>query len=363
MAGFMMLIDLLFILLFLTAFIKMKIVKPIREFNNDYLSQKSSNSYRGIFALIVILHHIAQRVSGGIMPPDFTRVGYLAVSVFFFLSGYGLQKKNLSDETYIHTFLLKRIPTILIPYAIMSFAYWLLYALLGDARSLSVVLHNFIKNGDPIVWFSWYVVCILVFYFAFYILMKIFKSNKKGMVLGGIIYYIIYVAICRSLSFGLWWYSTLLLAVFGIFWASYEQKILGFLKKYYVPVLLFCLISFLVLAKYKWTIYWSIPSLWTELALVIALAFLFVTVTIILSLKVRFGNRFLDFLGKISFEIYMAQGAVMLLTKNEYINISNDFYWAILVLSGSFLSAFIFNKIFLFVLKKFSVLVAKLYNK
>lgn len=358
-----MLIDLLFILLFLTVFYKIKIVSPIREFNGDYLSQKSSNSYRGIFALIVILHHIAQRVSGGILPPDFTRVGYLAVSVFFFLSGYGLQKKNLSDKTYSHTFLLKRIPAILIPYTIMSFIYWILYALLGDVRSLSVVLHNFIKNGDPIVWFSWYVVCILVFYFAFFVLMKIFKSNKKGMVLGGILYYILYVFICRSLSFGLWWYSTSLLAVFGVFGASYEQKILAFLKKYYVFVLSFCWISFLTLAKYKWTIYWSMPSLWTELALVVVLAFLFVSVAILLSLKVRFGNKFLDFLGKISFEIYMVQGALMLLTKNGYINISNDFYWAILVLAGSFLAAFLLNKLFSFILKKFSVFVAKLYNK
>ncbi|MBQ3181568.1 MAG: acyltransferase [Clostridia bacterium] len=358
-----MLIDLLFILLFLTIFIKIKIVKPLSEFNNDYMSKKSSNSYRGIFALIVILHHIAQRVSGGVLPPDFTRVGYLAVSVFFFLSGYGLQTKNLSDPTYSQGFLLNRIPTILIPYVIMSFIYWLLYALLGDVRSLSVVLHNFIKNGDPIVWFSWYVVSILVFYFAFYVLMKIFKSNRRGMIFGGILYYIIYVFICQKLSFGLWWYSTSLFGVLGIFWASYEQKILLFLKKYYLLVLLPCWVLFFVLAKYKWTIYWSMPSLWTELVLVIVLAFLFLTGITALSLKVRFGNRFLDFLGKISFEIYMVQGALMLLTKNEHIYINNDFYWAVLVLSGSFLSAFMLNKLFSFILKKYRILIENILNR
>ena len=354
-----MLLDLLFVFLFGITLWKIKIITPLNKFNDNYMSIKTCNSYRGFFALIVILHHISQRVTSGALAPDFTRIGYLAVSVFFFLSGYGLQKKNLSCENYSRGFLLKRIPAILIPYIIMTFLYWLTYALLGDVRSFSVVMDNFIKNGDPIVWFSWYVVCILVFYFVFFALMKLFGKNRLGMVLGGIAYYIIYVILCRALSFGLWWYSTALLLIVGILLASYEEKILRFSKKYYLVIFWACWVLFFILKTFKWTIYWSIPSVWTELTLIILLSTLFVSGVVLSSLKLRFGNNFLDFLGKTSFEIYMVQGLIMLLSKNNYFNIKNDFLWAGFVVVGSILSAFLLNKLFLLILKQYTKIIVK----
>ena len=352
-----MYLDLLVILFLGISLWKTKLLTPSNSFNDDYMSIKNCNSYRGLFALIVILHHISQRVSGGVLLPDFTRVGYLAVSIFFFLSGYGLQKKNLSDSTYSRAFLLKRIPTILIPYLIMSIIYWLVYALLGDVRLLTVVIDNFIKYGDPIVWFSWYVVSIMSFYFGFFVLMKLFKKHRLGMVLGGVIYYIIYVFICQKLSFGLWWYSTSLFPVLGILWASYEDKILNFIKKRYAVLLPVALASFIVLAKFKWSIYWGMPSVWTELILIIVLAFLFIVICLISSLKLNFGNKILDFLGKISFEIYMAQGLFMLLFRNARFRIESDFLWSIAVIAGSFILAFLLNRLFAFILKKYKALI------
>ena len=161
-----MLLDLLVLLLLAVTLLNIKIVKPITAFNDECLSLKSCNSYRGMFALVVILHHISQRVTCGYLLPDFTRVGYLAVSVFFFLSGYGLLKKHLSDDNYSRGFLQKRIPTILIPYILMTVLYWCVYAVLGDVKSIEFLWNDFLKNGNLIVWFSWYVVAILLFYLA-----------------------------------------------------------------------------------------------------------------------------------------------------------------------------------------------------
>ncbi len=358
-----MLLDLLFVVLLFMALLKTKLFMPLKNFNDEFMSVKNCNSYKGFFALIVILHHISQRVSNGFLPPDFTRVGYLAVAVFLFLSGYGLQKQNLSKPDYSRGFLLKRIPAILIPYMVMTLIYWLIYALLGDVRSFGTLWHNFIVNGDPIVWFSWYVMCILYFYIAFYFLMKIFKTSRVGIVFGGIAFWILYIFICSKLGFGLWWYQTSFVFVLGIVFSSYEEKILKFIKKYYVKILLLSLAFFIVLAKRKWEIYWLIPSLKTEFLLVALLAFLFILSFFTLTLKFKTNNKFLDFLGKISFELYMVQGALMLLLRNEQIYIQNDFYWSVLVLVGSLLFAFVLNTFFSYILKKYSYLVAKLYNK
>lgn len=358
-----MLLDLLFILLLSVLLSKTKLVMPLNTYNDDFMSIKNCNSYKGFFALIVILHHISQRVSLGALPPDFTRVGYLAVAVFLFLSGYGLQKKNLSDPSYSRGFLLKRIPAILIPYIIMSLIYWLIYAFLGDVRSFDTIWHNFIVNGDPIVWFSWYVICILYFYIVFYFLIKIFRNNRTGTILGGIVFCILYIFICSRLGFGLWWYQTSFVFVIGVVFSSYEENILKFIKKYYPVTLLLSLTFFIVLAKHKWEIYWLTPSLKTEFLLVAVLSFLFILCFFALTLKLRVNNKILDFLGTISFEIYMVQGALMLILRNDRFGIQNDVFWSVLVIIGSFLSAFLLNKFFVFVLKKYSVLIAKSYKK
>ena len=358
-----MILDLLFIALLFLVLSKTKIIIPLNTYNDDFMSVKNCNSYKGLFALIVILHHTSQRVSTGTLPPDFTRVGYLAVAVFLFLSGYGLQKQNLKNSEYSNSFLLKRIPAILIPYITITLIYWIIYALLGDIRSFGTLWHNFIVNGDPIVWFSWYVVCVLYFYPVFYILMKIFKNNKAGIVFGGIAFCILYIFICTKLGFGLWWYQTSFVFVFGIVFSSYEKNILKFIKKYYPLVLLLSLTFFIVLAKHKWEIYWLIPSLKTEFLLVAILSFLFIVSIFTLTMKLSINNKILDFLGKISFEIYMLQGALMLLLRNEQIYIQNDILWTVLVLTGSLVCAFLFNKFFSLILKKYLNFVAKLYKK
>lgn len=356
-----MILDLLVVLLLAVTLWKIKPVKPIKEFNDSYLSVTTSNAYRGIFALIVIFHHLAQRTTGGYLMPDFTRIGYLAVAVFFFLSGYGLQKKNISDQAYSRGFLIKRIPTILIPYIIMCVLYWGTYALLGDVRTLSSIWNNFIKYGDPIVWFSWYVISIIVFYLAFYLLMKIFKRHHLGTILGGIAYFIVYVFLCKKLSFGSWWYTTALLPVLGIVWATYEKQILKFVRKSYFALLPLLLLAFVALSLYKWTIYWSVwPSAWFELILTIVSSLLFVVTAVLLSLKLKIGNKILDFLGSISFEIYMTQGLSMLLLRNDYIKIANDSIWSVAVILVTVVLSFFLHKLFSFLLKKYNSSIKKI---
>jgi hypothetical protein len=65
---------------------KARIIKPIHNLNTEnYLSIDTCQSYRGIFAIVVVFHHLAQRTECGGVFYFFTKVGYLAVAVFFFL--------------------------------------------------------------------------------------------------------------------------------------------------------------------------------------------------------------------------------------------------------------------------------------
>lgn len=354
-----MILNFLVILLLAVTFYKIKITLPFSALDGECMSVSSCNSYRGFFALVVILHHIAQRTSPPVLLEDFLRVGFLAVSVFFFFSGYGLQKKNISDPQYSHGFLIKRIPTVLIPYTIMSFVYWGEYALLGDFRTIADVWHNFIAYGDPIVWFSWYVVSILVFYFAFYLLMKICRKNNLAMLAGGIIYYALYVWTCRKLGFGIWWYNSAFIPVFGIMWATYEKQIFALCKKIYFIITPILWIIFVLITRNQYTLIERINSPFGELIVNAVMSALFVIALVLTSMKIRPENKILSFLGSISFELYMTQGLVMMGLRNDFIRIENDSLWGVSVVALSIPLAFLFNRLFSLILKKYKILLAK----
>ena len=145
--------------------------------NEEYLSLKTCNSIRGILALIVLFHHIAQRINSGYLFSEFTKFGFLPVSVFFFFSGYGLMKKHISEANYSKGFIKKRIPSLLIPYLIVIFLYWLMYACYGEVYSFADML-DILSRGYIIASASWYIVDIIILYFVFYLSMKLFKKNN-----------------------------------------------------------------------------------------------------------------------------------------------------------------------------------------
>jgi probable poly-beta-1,6-N-acetyl-D-glucosamine export protein len=59
----------------------------------NYLSRENTNILKGICAVMVVLHHVCSRTgtfSEIGLGPIYTAMGYWAVSVFMFVSGYGL---------------------------------------------------------------------------------------------------------------------------------------------------------------------------------------------------------------------------------------------------------------------------------
>ncbi len=88
------------LLLLLLLLLKAKAVRPLSGFNEDYLSLDTGKALRGFFALVVVFHHLAQQTETGLLFHRFTHAGYLCVAVFFFLSGYGLQRSHMNSPRY-----------------------------------------------------------------------------------------------------------------------------------------------------------------------------------------------------------------------------------------------------------------------
>lgn len=327
--------------LFITILYKVQLAPP-KTINGDHLSVQSAAMLRGLFAMVVVCHHLAQNTSAGITFRHFAYVGYLAVAVFFFFSGYGLQKKYMRDASYSQQFLQRRIPTVLIPYAIMTAVYWLAYAVRGEVYSLADVVRS-LWNGSPLDGNSWYIINILVFYFVFWILMHICKRRYAAMIAGAFVYCVAWVFLCRMLSYGGWWYNSTHLLVLGMLWAYKEEKIYPVLKKYDFLIVPFGIVLYVV----------SVFHLLSDMLC----AVLFVLSVLLLTMKFRVGNRALRFLGGVSFEIYMVHGLFILLLKDSPLRTEIPLLWCCTIILCAVASAYFLHRLFRLILAKYRALL------
>ena len=311
--------------------------------NEEYLSKDNCNYYRGIFAVAVILHHVAQRTTSGFIFHDaFCNIGPLCVAVFFFISGYGLQKSYSSSTSYSECFLFRRLPNVLFPYICITIICWAEWLLFGTFYSLKDVIVA-IVYGNPIVPFSWYIITITAFYVFFWMLMKLCPKPSFLMIIGAAIGYILYALFCIKMGYGSWWYITVPAVVLSMFWALYEKEILYILQKnswLYWMVYITSALGFLVLLFKFDVIYSTFEFKRFGTILVIMRNLLFVFNLVLFMMKFKIGNRVLAFLGEISLELYLAQGVFI---EGPHWGIQNEFVWCLYVLFATIVAAYIFH--------------------
>ena len=353
-------IDVVILILFLLLFYKSKLFNPIKKsFNDEYLSIDTSNALKGIFSIIVILHHLSQKVD--INTTLFIRlkfIGFFAVAIFFFLSGYGLQKQLINKEGYNKKFLLKRLPSVLFPYILYTFIYYIMYYILGTKFSFSDIFTS-IYHGNPIVDYSWYIISILLFYIFYSLLIKVFKKEYLLICIGCLVYNYLYIKLCIKLDFGNYWYFCTHLITIGVLLATYEKYIINFIKKFYLIIFPITLIIFILLFnKLSNILIYYIPMDKNQLLILIMLnALFFVILVLLILLKLKIGNKLTINLGKMSLELYLTQGILMNILRSKFITIDNNILYMIYTFIGTIIIAFIINKLDKFILKKYKKMI------
>ncbi len=351
------LIDVLPLILCGIFFWQLRPIGPLSQMNEAYISKETGNDYRGLFAVVVLFHHLAQRTHSGLLFRSFYDVGYLAVALFFFYSGYGLQKSYMAKkEAYRSHFLIKRLPPVLLPYAAVTFLFWLMNRAAGYRPTVLYILST-ILQGEPMVLFSWYIVSILLFYVVFWLLMMICRNHYRRMIAGGCIWYVLYVICCMRADFGCWWYNASPLLIVGMAWAVYEKQILKLISICYSKMTVAVWILFIPLYMLAFSLKDSEAYENRLFLLHIAAAVLFVIGINLFSLKIRIGNPVLRFLGHISLEIYLVQGLLIEGLRNGTVFIESETLWAALVVGGSVILAFLLHALLRPVLQRSAALV------
>lgn len=337
--------------------------EPARPFSSalheDFLTPASGKALRGVLSMVVLLHHLSPKVGGILLFPVFSKLGYLTVSVFFFLSGYGLMKQYMGRPGYSRHFLLRRLPAVLFPYLLATALYWLLNRILGISLSLQNVI-NELRAGTPIVSASWYIICITLFYIGFRVLMLLCGKHYGWMLPGSLVWCGLYIRFCLRSGYSSWWYNTAPVLSLGIAWALREEAISRFFRKHYskaapaIFLIFSCVYGLkLYLNSRVWTDLVHIPLTWLA-------ASLFTVCVLLVLMKLRLGNPLLQRLGGISLELYLCHYLFITLLRSELIFLANDFLYVCAVIFCSVAFAWVYHQINAAILSRYNKLLKKL---
>ncbi|MBQ3061693.1 MAG: acyltransferase [Lachnospiraceae bacterium] len=346
-------IDILVILLAFLCVGKIKI-SPKMEFNDDYLCMNDCNRIKGLFAIVVVLHHLSQKTSQGVLLQSFENVGYLAVGVFFFISGYGLIHSLTNKKEYLKGFLSKRLSAVIRPYIIIYLVFFLVHSLINGKLLSLENIYIIDKKGDTFVAYSWYVFVIIALYIMFYLLAKLFGNRKVFIVIGSLIFEILWIYICiYQLGYGSWWCNTVLCFSVGMLWKLYEECINRAIRKRYIIVLsITFILFFLVYGMYKSpTVVQFIKDHIIDNNVVIftmwrsCVSIIFVILVALLGVKIKLGSYFLEKVGHVSYEMYLTQGIFFLVFEQKLPE--NELVYGILIVGFTVVGAYLlklFNK-------------------
>lgn len=299
------------------------------------LDIKSSVFLRGALSILIILHHLQYSVS---LPyfSIFKSLGAPAVSIFFFLSGYGLMYSYLrNSNTYITSFWKNRFPKIIIPFVLVSIFYFIL-KYFDQGKINDQIIYNLIVLGNPPLPYSWFVYTIILFYLAFYF---IFSPKAKGLNLKITLSFLLvttYIVITKEvLGYErAWWVSSLAFPM-GLFFKYKEEYINQFLnsKIKHLLSIIILLVSCLFLISFR--------EEWLYIVIYSLLPLLLMFFINLIPLP---NFKLIVFLGGFSFEIYLLHGIWIDLLRGNTIYLNSDYIYILFIFILTVSSSYFLSK-------------------
>lgn len=146
--------------------------------NFELCGREQTEPIKGIAILLIMFHHMAQSVSDIALLFPFRGSGYLAVAVFFFLSGWGLCSSYEHKKNYLKHFISNRIQKVFFPFVVLNGIYLAVVLCLfrSDISVGKAVSSIFTGTLDSSMW---YIRSLLFFYAAFYVIFRLCHTKQS----------------------------------------------------------------------------------------------------------------------------------------------------------------------------------------
>lgn len=308
-----------------------------KNYNTEFLSKPVTDCIKGLCIVVIIIHHISLRMQPPKLMLPYTCFGHLAVSIFLFLSGYGLTMSKLKKENYLNKFFSKRLSKVYLPFVLVN-AITLLLLFFALNTKFSVIQTILYLSGINLIDSTqWFVIAILLFYVVFYFSFKFFKPEIAPKII--LIYAFSYFLILIFFRLGEWWYNTVFCFPIGVYIALYYNKFIDFMKKHYAAICLSSLISF-ALFFYLGHL---IPTVFSAFFNTISsICFVFLTLSFLF--KVKINSKPFIFIGGISYEMYLIHMKIFV-PYFGYVKIKES-YTVYIYLALVILVSLLFSKLF-----------------
>lgn len=276
-----------------------------------YLTKKETNIMKSIAIIFVLLCHYQWWINDSLS--ILKNAGTWGVTIFLFLSGYGLDKSYKKNG--LNNFLQKRLLRVILPYSLVTIC--LIFAnifLLNNNYNPIVMVFTVLglNPQSPLDSTMWYITYIIIWYIAFYVVFKLIK-NDFGQILGLFIFSIVSFYLVRRIftnDAGVIYYP--IQFTLGVMISKIDYK-------YKFSNKADCIIGIISLLMFIITLGDSayIPKMINILS---------VLPIIILSVKMisKFNLNILIFIGSISYELYLLEAIFMKQHKFIFNTINNN---------------------------------------
>lgn len=145
-----------------------------------------------------------------------------------------------------------------------------------------------------------------------------------------------YIVYTIGFGFGREWWVTIMSFPTGVLYSFYRDQLFPIIRRPIVMVLFTFIVGVIVYSK-------------VELLLLLTYVFIPLVVVALLNyIRLPFGNSVLQFLGMISYEIYLLHGIFINLFHGRHIDIQSEYLYAIMVFVATILFAYLFHRILYF---------------
>lgn len=296
----------------------------------ECLSITYCNSSKAVFAGVVVFHHMAKILADDPFAGIFLNLGYLAVSVFFIISGYGLMVKY--SKGYPRGYMIRKVLWLIVEYAIVNILYILWEVISSGTFNLERFKQLYV-TGICYADNSWYIIAIIVIYIAFDLVMRFTFSikhsdnNKLLSICIMTIFFTLYTVFVLLQKWGSYWYISCGAFIIGMLIAVNTSKIVETInKKWLIHLTIQCFIFMISqILLFRCNLSWLSQ---TALKAMAAIAFAVIIITI--GMRASFSGKAITWVSSISLEIYMLHGLSFRILRNDMCCISNDLLFCLL---------------------------------
>lgn len=322
--------------------------------HEDYLSRESTGSVKGIFAVIILYSHMRGYVT---IPPTGSYMyssllgflGQLMVVMFLLYSGYGVMEGVKKDRArYVGNFLTHRLLKVWIMFAMAVALFFILAVATGQEYSPAEYLLCW-TGWESIGNSNWFVFDILVLYLLTYVALRaadLLHVGQGHVVVAVYILTLVFLMVLIFAGKGGWWYDTVLAYPTGMLFSIYRGRIEKTLRGWrWVVGAVVCGALFFFLQYGTQTLGRVLPwrlAAYLGLAGYLIASSVFALLVVMITMKLKFDNAVLRWLGGNAFAIYILQRLAMIVCAHYGIN-GRPLLFAAIVIPSTLLIAALFT--------------------